>query len=137
MYEGSALASIVMVVAGQGNRRVVVAVREPSKPSPIYWKLPGGMGELDESPQECAVRELFGETGVKVSPEDLKCFRRQDARSHTKYFFLAELSSLPKLAERGDEGEEVGTIPLQEVLRRSDFMPIHRSAIRETLEKLL
>ena len=30
------------------------------------WELPAGSRELDESPKECAIRELYEETGQKV-----------------------------------------------------------------------
>lgn len=35
------------------------------------WVPPGGVLELDETPQECVVREVLEETGVKVEPERL------------------------------------------------------------------
>lgn len=35
------------------------------------WVPPGGVLELEETPQECVVREVLEETGVKVQPERL------------------------------------------------------------------
>ncbi|WP_198317030.1 NUDIX domain-containing protein [Sutcliffiella horikoshii] len=36
------------------------------------WELPAGRREGDESPKECAIRELFEETGQMVSDLDFK-----------------------------------------------------------------
>ena len=35
------------------------------------WVPPGGVLELSETPEECAVREVLEETGVEVKPERL------------------------------------------------------------------
>lgn len=35
------------------------------------WVPPGDVLELDETPQECVVREVLEETGVKIEPERL------------------------------------------------------------------
>lgn len=54
-----------------------VVVREEGKILAIKreddgrWVPPGGVLELDETPQECVVREVLEETGIKVEPERL------------------------------------------------------------------
>jgi 8-oxo-dGTP diphosphatase len=38
----------------------------PSKPYPHHWDFPGGKIKKNESPEECLVREMKEETGLKV-----------------------------------------------------------------------
>lgn len=44
---------------------------DPEVGLPARWITPGGGIDPDESPIQAAVRELFEETGIKVTPEDL------------------------------------------------------------------
>ena len=39
------------------------------------WAPPGGHLEFGETPEQCVARELFEETGVKISPDKFKIFR--------------------------------------------------------------
>ncbi len=37
------------------------------EPGDVYWTLPGGHVERGETPEEAVVREMFEETGIRVS----------------------------------------------------------------------
>lgn len=56
------------VIIEQG--RLLLVRRSPNQPLPGYWELPGGKVEQGESLEDCLVRELYEELGVraKVGP---------------------------------------------------------------------
>lgn len=48
----------------------------PGLPWPGHWDLPGGGREGDESPQDCALRELDEEFGLRLAPHRLEWAQR-------------------------------------------------------------
>lgn len=114
--------SAIVLVIGPDN--AVALVIEPDKPSPLYWKSPGGEGEDGELPEEVAARETEEEIGLRFNPED---FIRIGAPlllgEHTKYHFLVFAHSWEGLKKYGDEGEIVRTFELG-VTGRLNFLPI-------------
>ena len=74
------------------------------------WITPGGGLEADESPEQCAVRELFEETGISIAVEALgPCVW---TRSHTyrwhgntydqsERYYLVQLYETPELSFEG------------------------------------
>jgi 8-oxo-dGTP diphosphatase len=119
----------VLITSPEG----VPMVRDPKKPAPQYWKLPGGRSESSESPEECAVREVFDEVGVRLASEQLRIIGRQNRETHTLTFFRADLSSLDGLKIEGDEQEEVKVFAAQEVLQLPDLFPNHKSILQREL----
>ncbi len=127
-------ASIILAFTPAG----IPLVRELNKPKPIFWKLPGGGSHEDETPQECALRELEEETGLKAEGEDLKEISRQEKGDHTKFFFRVKVASLDGLKNHGDEGEEVGLFSSDSVLdmiRKMEFFPPHSKVTERQLLK--
>jgi len=45
--------------------------RDPARPHRHYWSSIGGAIDGDESARDAALREMFEETGISVSPADL------------------------------------------------------------------
>jgi len=125
------------------NQHSVVLVYEPGKPSPIYWKLPGGrVDPKDHDPEETAVRELEEETGLELSEGDvLSLLCREDKGSFDRYLFVAVTNS-GALKKRGDEGEEIALFNITELDDMLDFFPDHRdllnrSDVKEKLQEAL
>jgi len=56
--------SVTGVVVRPDDGRVLVIRRADDG----RWVPPGGVLELDETPEQCAVREVFEETGIRVRP---------------------------------------------------------------------
>ncbi len=52
----------VSAVIFDPKRRILIMKRTRSE----YWSLPGGRIDLDESAQDCCVREIFEETGLQT-----------------------------------------------------------------------
>ncbi len=126
-------AAIVMVTTPLG----LIVVRDPHKPAPIYWKLPGGKSNFGETAEQCAVRELEEETGIVVNLEDLKMISKQEKGNHIKVFFRVKTDCIDGLKQISDEDEEVKIFPISDVLeliRKGEFHPAH-SRIVEKMRK--
>ena len=118
----------VLIISPEGTP----LVRDPKKPVPRYWKLPGGRSEGEETPEECAVREIWQETGLKIKQDDLQVLDQQDRGSHTLTLFRIDLPSLKGLKKQGDEQEEIKVFSsLIEIGKMDDFFPNHRSIVQK------
>ncbi len=60
------------------NRDQVLLIKRALAPHVGTWALPGGIIDINESPQEAAVRELHEETTVTADPNDLVLFDTYD-----------------------------------------------------------
>lgn len=104
----------------------VPLVRDPKKPIPRYWKLPGGRSLAAETPEDCAVREVLEETGLKVSMDSLTLIEAEDKKTHILTFFKAELPSLKRMRSVGNESEEIRSFSLTDALALPDLFPNHK-----------
>ncbi len=48
--------------------KILIAQRSKGKTNPLKWEFPGGKVEENESEQECIVREINEELGLKITP---------------------------------------------------------------------
>ena len=119
----------VLLITPEG----VPLIRDPKKPAPVYWKLPGGRGGAQERAAAAAVRELEEEIGLRLEEGALTLVLDEDRGSHVFSLFRANSSLLPPLKTRGDEGEEIKMFAPAEILKMKDFFPPHR----KIAEKLL
>ena len=91
MGDGSVVdrdAARVVLVDGDG-RVLLIEMRDPLEPERgWYWVTPGGGREHGESAQECAVREVLEETGLRLDPQDLGPVCREET---TEYGFEGAL----------------------------------------------
>lgn len=93
------------------NRQLVAYLRDekPEIPFPGRWDLPGGGREANETPSQCAVREVEEEFGLKIPVERVTWSRRYASRMKgglDSYFLAAPL--LPEEIGQiafGDEGQ--------------------------------
>jgi ADP-ribose pyrophosphatase YjhB (NUDIX family) len=119
--------SCVVFAIGPGN--MTPLVKEPTKPKPHYWKLPGGKCEEGETPRQTAVREFFEETGLRIKEEWLILIATVEinkyGKKYTLYYFRVILYSFMFLNERGNEGEVVGMFHTDTLKTLPDFMPSH------------
>jgi len=123
----------VLLVTPEG----IPLVKDPKKPPPLFWKLPGGRGPAAETAEEVAIREIEEEIGLSLTKEDLEVIHIEDRGSHILTIFRADLLSLPKLKQQGDEREEIGVFSPKEILSLSDFFPNHLKVVEKQLKALL
>ena len=64
-YPRPALTADVLVFSH--DRREVILIRRKNEPYKDCWALPGGFMDMDETIEQCAVRELKEETNIDVS----------------------------------------------------------------------
>jgi 8-oxo-dGTP diphosphatase len=97
--------AVAVIIPGGGR---IVLVRRAEDPRRGDWCLPAGFMELDETPEECAVREVKEETGLDIRVTELfgVDIGRDDPRNQVVLIiFLAELTGGEMRA--GDDASEV------------------------------
>jgi len=117
----------VAAIIPRGGR--IVLVRRAEEPRRGYWCLPAGFLEIDETPEECAVRETREETGLDIRVVELfgVDIGRDDPRTRVVLvIYLAEL--LGGELQAGDDASEAGWFGPGELPERIAFAT-HRRAI--------
>ena len=56
-----------MVVITRGSKPEVLLIQRGDDPYKGQWAFPGGFMEMDETTEQCAIRELKEETGIELS----------------------------------------------------------------------
>ena len=85
---------VVAAVIERADRRILIAQRRRTDPSPLKWEFPGGKLEPDEKPEDGLARELREELGA-VLQTCIEIGRVQHANSTHQLeirFFAAEIS---------------------------------------------
>lgn len=62
---------VVQIMSVNSRGEVLLTQRVPQKTSGGRWECSGGCAISGETSREAAVRELFEETGIKASPEEI------------------------------------------------------------------
>ena len=62
------------VVMTKENEPKVLLIERGNEPFKGCWAFPGGFMEMDETLEQCAVRELKEETGMEVTEDDIMAF---------------------------------------------------------------
>lgn len=85
----------VLVAAGVLEREGTILAARRKRGSHLegHWEFPGGKLEPDESPEDCLVRELAEEIGVRVRPQEILevVFHKYPEKSVLLLFYRCEL----------------------------------------------
>ena len=65
-YPRPALTADIVVIA-KGSTPEVLLIQRGDDPYKGQWAFPGGFMEMDETTEQCAIRELKEETGLELS----------------------------------------------------------------------
>jgi 8-oxo-dGTP diphosphatase len=106
-------------------------------PFPGRWDLPGGGREMDESPAQCAMREVEEEFGLRIPVERITWIRRYESNVEAglcTYFLVAPLFS-DEIGQIifGDEGERWRMMSFDEFLSEDQAIPDLQSRLRDWL----
>jgi 8-oxo-dGTP diphosphatase len=108
-------------------------------PFPGYWDLPGGGREGDESPLDCARRELNEEFGIGLDPVKIvwaRAYPRYTGEASFDWFFAAPLSARHIGSIRfGHEGEFWRMMAIDEYLGSPLAIPHLRDRLRDYVEQ--
>lgn len=105
---------VVFGKEADGSRKLLL-IRRGHPPYEGCWAFPGGFLEMDETLEQCALRELREETGIvpKDSIEELKSFSAIDRDPRGRTITIAFLVEIPLTEARGqDDAAEARWFPL-------------------------
>ncbi len=127
-----------LVVDGAGAAAVGAVIARLNRAGRVEWCLPKGHLELDETPEQAAVREIEEETGIKGRiVEGLGTidywFSVEGKRVHKHvhhYLLLATGGALTTEGDPDQEAIDVAWVPLSELDERLAF-PNERRIARE------
>ena len=106
--------------------RIVTILRDdiPTIPWPGHWDLPGGARDPGETPEECVLREVFEELGLRMTEADLAYRAKGENRGMPVWFFAAEWPEFdPGGVVFGNEGQEWKLAPLEWFLTEARTIP--------------
>ena len=120
--------------------RILTILRDdkPTIPWPNLWELPGGGREGDESPFECAAREVYEELTIQLSKDDIiwSWIYPSMLDENKKSVFL-----VGKLTQEqfdsivfGDEGQSFKLMTIEEFLILDQVVPQMQERVRDYVE---
>lgn len=112
----------------------VLLCRRAIEPRRGFWTIPAGYLELEETPEEGAIREAWEEARAKLALHDLLAVYTVRRLSQVQLFYRAMLVS-PEI-EAGPESLEVGLFAPEEIPTDELAFPTVRWALAHHLEAL-
>ena len=107
-------------------------------PWPNMWELPGGGREGDESPFECAAREVFEELGIHLTEDCLlwsKVYPSMLYEGRQSVFMVGQLSQDQfDSITFGDEGQAYQLMSIEEFLTSSQVVPQLQGRLKDYLK---
>ena len=122
--------------------RILTILRDdkPSIPWPNMWELPGGGREDDESPFECAAREVYEELGIHLTEDCLlwsKVYPSMLFEGKESVFLVGKLRQEQfDSIVFGDEGQGYKLMSIDEFLSSDKVVPQLQGRLREYLEEV-
>lgn len=129
-FHGAKLAILV-------GDQIVTILRDdiPTIPWPNQWDLPGGGRENDETPVECAMRELEEELGLTLDPKRITWFRQVPSPPSSVWFLVAEWPDFDaSKVNFGDEGQCWKLVSIDWFLGHDRTIPHHKDRLKAYLK---
>ena len=107
---------------------------------PNMWELPGGGREGDESPFECAAREVFEELGIHLTEDCLlwsKVYSSMLFEGKESVFLVGKLAQeqFDKIVF-GDEGQGYKLMSIDEFLGSDKVIPQLQDRVRDYIKEV-
>ena len=113
---------------------------KPTIPWPNMWELPGGGREGDESPFECAAREVYEELGIHLTEDCLlwnKVYPSMLFEGRQSVFMVGQLRQEQfENITFGDEGQAYKLMGVEEFLNSKQAVPQLQGRLRNYLEEV-
>lgn len=136
-YPHAALTTDCVVFGFDGNRLSVLLIKRGLEPYKDYWALPGGFMRMDETVEQCAVRELKEETSVSdIYVEQLQAFSGVDRDPRERVVtvaFLAFVKQEDYHVVGGDDAAQAQWFPVAET---PELAFDHQTILSVALDKL-
>ena len=119
--------------------KLVVILRDYKleSPFPNMWEFPGGRRELNETPEQCAFREVYEELGLEI--EKLLWKKEYPSDDHTEmvsYFFVVSITpERLKDIRFGNEGKGWALMSVNEYMKHDRAIPKMKNKLPDFLEK--
>ena len=111
---------------------------KPTIPWPNLWELPGGGREGDETPFECAAREVYEELKIQLSKDDIVWSRIYPSmldENKNSVFLVGQLTQEKfDSIVFGDEGQGYKLVSLEEFLASDRVVPQLQERVRDYVE---
>ena len=109
-------------------------------PCPNMWELPGGGREGNESPFECAAREVYEELGIHLTEDCLlwaKVYPSVLFADKQSVFLVGQLTQKQfDSIVFGDEGQGYQLMNVEEFLSSSQVVPQLQDRLRDYMEEV-
>ena len=121
--------------------RILTILRDdkPTIPWPNLWELPGGGREGDETPFECAAREVYEELKIQLSKDDIiwsRIYPSMLEENKNSVFLVGKLTQEQfDSIVFGDEGQGYKLMPIEEFLKSKQAVPQLQGRLRDYLEE--
>jgi len=120
---------------------VIQRDNKPGLPFAGLWDLAGGGREGDESPEQCASREVKEELGISLSENDI-IYKKIHLSIHdmtVKHYFMAARINQHQIDNIvfGDEGQGWKLIPIGEFLSADDVVGPLKGRLQDYLDSLV
>lgn len=98
-YPRPAVTADCIVITRDADPKVLL-IQRGNEPYRGYWAFPGGFMDMDETTEQCAVREMMEETGLDVSElKQIGCYSKVDrdprGRTITVAYLVVIASPVP------------------------------------------
>lgn len=104
-YPRPAVTADVAVITTEQEAKVLL-IQRGNEPYKGHWAFPGGFMDMDETTEQCAIRELEEETGLKVSEvKQIGAYSKvdRDPRGRTiTVAYLARIANAEKVNGQDD-----------------------------------
>lgn len=123
--------------------RILTILRDdkPTIPWPNLWDLPGGGREGDETPFECAAREVYEELSIQLSKEDIVwswIYPSMLDENKNSVFLVGKLTQEQfDSIVFGDEGQGFKLMTIEEFLALDQVVPQLQERVRDYVEESL
>ena len=123
--------------------RILTILRDdkPTIPWPNLWELPGGGREGDESPFECAAREVYEELSIQLLKDDIVwswIYPSMLDENKNSVFLVGKLTQEQfDSIVFGDEGQSFKLMSIEEFLTLDQVVPQLQERVRDYVEESL